>query len=202
VPDLLLETPTARQLAEVEQTSSRDRREALAYGAAFVPVFASRTWEDVAELVRNGWASRQGQIGDARQDWRLSWPAVKEGWQAAGGEFARALANHQPQSTLEPEPSPPTVGTFVFDAFGEPAGRVKAVRETDFLLDRPIRRDFYVPLSAIRRPSATAIRIGVPNARLGDMGWERSKLLGLFGGGRRRMSDSHFVSQLGVPSTT
>ena len=53
------------------------RAEALAYGAAFVPVFSPRPWEDVAELVRNGWASRYGQVADGREDWRLSWPAVK-----------------------------------------------------------------------------------------------------------------------------
>jgi hypothetical protein len=164
--------------------NERDRREALAYGAAFVPAFGSRTWDDVAELVRNGWASRYDQVSDARQDWRLTWPAAREGWQAAGGQFAPAVADQQSlPTTLERENTPPTVGTFVFDAFGEPAGRVKAARDRDFLLDRPLARDVYVPLGEIRRPSSTAISIGVPNARLGQMGWERSRLFGLFGGG-------------------
>ena len=175
----------AREMAEVEHTpdssaeTSRDRAEALTYGAAFVPVFSPRPWEDVAELVRNGWASRHGQVGDGREDWRLSWPAVRQGWQAAGGGFAPARADQPSQpTTSEPEPSTLTVGMFVFDAFGEAAGRVKAVRESDFLLDRPLRRDVYVPFSAIRWRSSAAIRIGVPNARLGDSDWERSKLLG------------------------
>jgi hypothetical protein len=186
VPDLLIEKPRMRQMEDVEQppnsnaeTASRGRREAFSYGAAFVPVFASRTWEAVAELVRNGWASRYDQVGDAREDWRLSWPAVREGWQAAGGAFAPAQANQPLQpTTSEPEPTPPAIGTFVFDAFGEPAGRVKAVRDGDFLLDRPLARDVYVPFTAIRWPSASAIRINVPNGRIGAMGWERSTLLG------------------------
>jgi hypothetical protein len=70
----------------------------------------------------------------------------------------------------------------VFDAFGEPAGRVKGVRDRDFLLERPLARDVYVPLSAIQQPGHTAIRISEPNDRLDGTGWERPKLLGLFGG--------------------
>jgi hypothetical protein len=175
---LLLEKPNGRQLTGVEQPPESSapigpsaRTEAFAYGAAFVPVFGSRTWEDVAELARNGWASRYDQVSDAREDWRLSWPAVKEGWQSAGGGFALPWTDQTPQpSTLQPEANPPTVGTFVFDAFGEAAGRVKAVRDGDFLLDRPLRRDVYVPFTAIRSSSSTAIRIGVPNARLDATG--------------------------------
>jgi hypothetical protein len=68
----------------------------------------------------------------------------------------------------------------VFDAFGEPAGRVKPTRDRDFLLDRPLARDVYVPFSAIRWTSPGSVRIAVSNAQLGVMGWERSKLLGLF----------------------
>jgi hypothetical protein len=70
----------------------------------------------------------------------------------------------------------------VFDAFGEPAGRVKDVRDRDFLLGRPLARDVYVPFSVILWPGKRSLRIDVANAELGAMGWERPKLLGLFGG--------------------
>jgi hypothetical protein len=61
---------------------------------------------------------------------------------------------------------------------------VKAVRETDFLLGRPLARDVYVPFSAIRWPGQWSLRIRVPNAQLGAMGWEQSKPFGLFGSSR------------------
>jgi hypothetical protein len=70
----------------------------------------------------------------------------------------------------------------VFDAFGEPAGRVKAVRDRDFLLGRPLARDVYVPFSAIRWPGESSLRIDVTNAEIDAMGWERPRLLGLVGG--------------------
>jgi hypothetical protein len=161
----------------------RGRREARAYGAALVPVFRSHTWEDMQELARNGWASRHAQVGDARYDWRLSWPAVREGWEAAGGTFAPPATDQGAQPTASEQiPSPPAIGAYVFDAFGEPAGRVKAVRDRDFLLDRPWARDVYVPFSVIRWPSPGSLGLAVSKAQLGAMGWERPKLLGLFGG--------------------
>jgi hypothetical protein len=83
-----------------------------------------------------------------------------------------------PAAADEPKPSPPAVGAHVVEAFGEPAGRVKAVRATDFLLGRPLARDVYVPFSAIRWPGRHALRIGVPNARLDAMGWQQPKLFG------------------------
>jgi hypothetical protein len=82
----------------------------------------------------------------------------------------------------EPKPSPPAIGAHVFDAFGEPADRVKGVWDTDFLLGRPLARDVYVPFSAIRWPGRHSLRIGVANAQLGAMGWQQPKLLGLFDG--------------------
>jgi hypothetical protein len=69
----------------------------------------------------------------------------------------------------------------VFDAFGEPAGRVKDVRATDFLLARPLARDVYVPFTEIRWPGEFSLRINVSNGRVGSMGWAQPKLFGLFG---------------------
>jgi hypothetical protein len=157
--------------------------EARAYGAGFVKTLGlgSPTWEIIGPLLRNGWASRHAQSCDTRVDWRLSWPAVREGWREAGGAFEAAA----PPSTTDAPPSEsivPTQGAHVFDMFGEPAGRVKIVRDDAFLLARPLARDVYVPVSAIRWPGKWSLRVGVPNAQLGSMGWERPKLLGLFGG--------------------
>jgi hypothetical protein len=181
VADAVIESPLGSSARSLP--TDDDGREARAYGAGFVPVFSSQMWEDIEGLVRSGWASRHAHVGDARYDWRLSWPAVRQGWESAGGTFAPALTDQglQPKAS-EQEPTAPAIGAHVFDAFGEPAGRVKAVRDRDFLLGRPLARDVYVPLSAIRWPGESSLRIDVTNAGIDAMGWERPKLLGLFGG--------------------
>ena len=169
----------------VRSAEERDRAEARAYGVAFVKALGpgSPTWETRGPLVGAGWASRHDQSCDPRHDWRLSWPAVRDGWRQAGGAF-----DPPPPPTTTDTPTPelivPAPGAHVFDAFGEPAGRVKGVRDGDFLLGRPLARDVYVPFSAIRWSGRSTLRIGVPNAQLGAMGWERPKLFGLFGGSR------------------
>jgi hypothetical protein len=68
----------------------RDRAEAHAFGAAAAQMPAMRfwTWEDIAASLRDAWRLRHEQLGDTHYDWRLSWPAVREGWLVAGGAFA------------------------------------------------------------------------------------------------------------------
>jgi len=41
------------------------------------------------------------------------------------------------------------IGMDVVSVDGQPLGRVKEVRGSDFLLDRPMARDMYVPFNAI-----------------------------------------------------
>jgi hypothetical protein len=183
--------PTSRDGTQIAVThgprdlADWDSTEARAYGAASVRAFGlgSPMWENAAPLVRAGWAGRHGMSCDPRHDWRLCWPAVKEGWADAGGAF-----DPPPRDTLTQarviEPIVPAQDAHVFDAFGEPAGRVKVVRDEDFLLHRPLARDVYVPFDAIRCPGRMALRIALPNAQLGTMGWQRPKIIGLFGGGR------------------
>jgi hypothetical protein len=165
----------------------RDRADARAFGAAFVKALGpgAPTWEASSPQVRDGWAGRHDQLCTPRHDWRLTWPAVREGWREAGGAFDSPVPDRElPWSSHEAVESAP--GAHVYDAFGEPAGRVKTVRDEDFLLARPLARDVYVPFSAIRWPGRTALRIGVPNGRIGAMGWERPGLIGTVG---RRPSD-------------
>jgi hypothetical protein len=167
----------------LKEPIDRDRREVRAYAAGFVKALGpgGQTWENMAPLIRNGWAVRHDQVCVARHDWRLSWPAAREGWHEAGGAFDPPLARKEiPRLEL----IIPAIGAQVYDAFGEPAGRVKAVRGGDFLLARPLARDVYVPFSAIIWPGRETVRIGVPNVQVGEMQSERSKLLGFFGARR------------------
>jgi hypothetical protein len=161
----------------------RDRAEARVYAAGFVKTLGpgGQTWENMAPLIRNGWAVRHDQNCVSRHDWRLSWSAAREAWREAGGAFDRPAP---PTETPSVDLIIPTTGAHVYDGFGEPAGRVKAVRDGDFLLARSLARDVYVPFSAIVWPGREALRIGVPNAQIGEMNWERPKVLGAFGGGR------------------
>jgi hypothetical protein len=169
----------------VENRSQLNSQEARAYGAGSAKAFGtgSPTWEDVAPLIRAGWAGRHEVVCDPRHDWRLCWPSMKDGWADAGGAFDPPGVDVGTE-TPTIERIVPAPGADVFDAFGEPAGRVKSVRENDFLLHRPLARDVFVPLEAIRWPGRMTLRIGVPNAHVGAMGWERPKILGLFAGGR------------------
>jgi hypothetical protein len=71
------------------------------------------------------------------------------------------------------------VGMDVVGRDGEDIGTVKEVRATDILVDRPLARDVYVPLEAIRAIiDATASDSVNPHVVLtiradsvGDMGW-------------------------------
>jgi hypothetical protein len=166
----------------------RDRAQARLYAAGFVKTLGpgSPSWENMAPLIRSGWAVRHDQLCISRHDWRLSWSAAKDGWHDAGGPFDPP---RPPTETPPVELIVPARGAHVYDAFGEPAGRVKAVRETDFLLGRPLARDVYVPFRAIIWPGRQSLRIGVPHARVGAMGWEPSKLFGLFGSTRLAQLD-------------
>jgi hypothetical protein len=169
----------------VEDRSQLNSEEARAYGAASANAFGtgSPTWEDVAPLIRAGWAGRHDVAYDPRHDWRLCWPSVKGGWADAGGAFDPPRLDAVTEIPVV-ERIVPAPGAHVFDAFGEPAGRVKSVRENHFLLDRPLARDVFVPLEAIRWPGRMTLRISVPNAHIGAIGWERPKIVGLFGGSR------------------
>jgi hypothetical protein len=160
------------------QALERDQAEVRLYAASFVTILGrgGQTWENMAPLIRGSWAIRHDQFCVPRHDWRLAWSAARDGWREAGGAF---------------DPLPPVVesplvdlivparGARVYDAFGAPAGRVKEVRDGDFLLARPLARDVYVPFGAIIWPGTESLRIRVPNAQMSKMRWERPPLLPL-----------------------
>jgi hypothetical protein len=77
------------------------------------------------------------------------------------------------------------VGMDVVSADGRPLGRVKEVREADFLLDRPMAHDLYVPFDKVlatpnrweqyrggpRQP--TEVVLAVAAFQVDDQGWAR-----------------------------
>jgi len=57
-------------------------------------------------------------------------------------------------------------------------GQVRDVRDNDFLVDLPMRRDVYVPFDAIQEVTADFVMLNIPSDRIGDMGWNNPPLTG------------------------
>ncbi len=56
-------------------------------------------------------------------------------------------------------------------------GRVRDVREDDFLVDIPMHRDLYVPFSAIRSADVDLVVLNIPGDRIYDMNWPKPPLV-------------------------
>ena len=75
------------------------------------------------------------------------------------------------------------VGMDVVGIDGEAIGRVKAVGDSEFLVDRPLARDVFVPFAAVLVTSSGAekfrggpaqadqVRLSVSAAHVDDQGW-------------------------------
>jgi len=57
---------------------------ALKYGAraANLPEWSSHAWDDLAPLLGGGWAGRHHEVCGCADDWRLTFPQVKHGWES------------------------------------------------------------------------------------------------------------------------
>lgn len=56
-------------------------------------------------------------------------------------------------------------------------GRVREVREDDFLVDIPMHRDLYVPFSTIQNIDADRVVLNVPVDQIDDMNWPKPPLM-------------------------
>ncbi len=74
-----------------------------------------------------------------------------------------------------------TEGMMVVGPVGEEIGRVKEVRTIDFLLDLTMRRDLFVPFSAISEVGGSTVVLSVRGEEIGDQDWEPAPLLGMPG---------------------
>jgi hypothetical protein len=70
-----------------------------------------------------------------------------------------------------------TEGMTVIGPAGEEIGRVKAIRKVDFLMDMAMRRDRYVPFSAISELGGSVV-LNVPATEIDDQDWEPAPLFG------------------------
>ena len=56
-------------------------------------------------------------------------------------------------------------------------GRVKEVRDDDFLVDIPMQRDLYVPFMAVQTVDADQVALNIPGNQVNDMNWAKPSLM-------------------------
>ena len=61
---------------------------------------------------------------------------------------------------------------------GEKVGAVKEVHGTDFLLERPMGRDLFVPFSAVRTVDGERVLLSCRAAEIDDQHWPTPDLTG------------------------
>jgi hypothetical protein len=71
----------------------------------------------------------------------------------------------------------PQQGMDVLGSDDAMIGRVKEVRATDFLVDRRMQRDIYVPNEAIRDVSRGQVMLNIPAHQVDNMGWANPPLM-------------------------
>ena len=68
-------------------------------------------------------------------------------------------------------------GAEVVGSDGESLGQVKQVRDDDFLLDRPMKRDLFVPLSVVALAGVDRIVLELSADEVGERNWSESTLM-------------------------
>ncbi len=69
------------------------------------------------------------------------------------------------------------LGTEVLGADGQPIGAVKAIEADYILIDRPWRRDVYIPIEAIQTMRHNYLVLALPATAVDSMDWPRPPLL-------------------------
>lgn len=69
------------------------------------------------------------------------------------------------------------LGMEVLGADAATIGRIKDISSSSLLIDRPWRRDIYVPFGAIRAMYDGRVVLAVPAEWVDDMGWPHPSLL-------------------------
>jgi HSP20 family protein len=62
-------------------------------------------------------------------------------------------------------------GMAVVGSDGAQVGTVKEVRDRDFLVDRPMHRDTYIPESAVREATGSQVVLTIPADQVDQQGW-------------------------------
>ena len=68
-----------------------------------------------------------------------------------------------------------SVGMDVLGAEKERVGQVKEVRASDFLVERPLQRDVYVPFAAIREVTGNQVVLTVTSDHVDAIKWPQEE---------------------------
>ncbi|HKC76233.1 MAG TPA: DUF2171 domain-containing protein [Chloroflexota bacterium] len=68
-----------------------------------------------------------------------------------------------------------SVGMDVLGADQERVGQVKEVRASDFLVERPLQRDVYVPFAAIREVTGNQVVLTVTSEHVDALKWPQEE---------------------------
>jgi hypothetical protein len=68
-------------------------------------------------------------------------------------------------------------GMKVYTSDDQEIGEVKEISDRNFLVDRPMARDIYIPFDACEHIGDDRIHIGVPENEIGNQGWENPELI-------------------------
>ena len=69
-------------------------------------------------------------------------------------------------------------GMTVYGTNGDEIGLVKEVRSNDFLVDRSLRRDVYVPFNAIQTVRNDQVVLNLPADQVDSMSWPNPPTFG------------------------
>jgi ferritin-like metal-binding protein YciE len=82
-----------------------------------------------------------------------------------------AVQNQAASNNSQIRPGMQVVGSDM-----ENVGQVKDVRDNDFLIDIPMRRDVYAPLDAIQSTDGSRVVLNIPASNVGNMNWPNPPL--------------------------
>ncbi|HET8632324.1 MAG TPA: DUF2382 domain-containing protein [Thermomicrobiales bacterium] len=118
-------------------------------------------------------AVRREAVEVERTDGRAVGPAATA---APAPVAAGAVSAADPTAATTPLLGQVREGLDVICADDSLIGRVKEVRADDFLVDRQLQRDIYVPFDAVQDVNANGVRLTVPADRVDRMGWANPPL--------------------------
>ena len=141
------------------------------------------TWDgridatDVHVQVRDGLATLSG-VTDSRYEKRVAEEIAEQepGVWDVDNEIRVRQHRGQPRSRAQEERSTIHEDMQVVDSRGDYVGQVKEVRSEDFLLDRPLARDVYVPFDSCQ-VSGNEVHLNILVGQVSDQDWERPPLL-------------------------
>ncbi len=93
---------------------------------------------------------------------------------SAGTEIPQQM----PTQNMATRPDHLREGMDVLDSKGIPVGHVKAIRDDDFLVDRPLARDVYAPFSAIAGVTEQRVTLNVAADEIDKQGWMKPPIFG------------------------